>query len=94
MTPVGEHTNPRFRRLRTLRRRISRRSGNNSAVIFVDHRFYRKKYDAAKMVQAFSGRLRDETDLDALGNEVVGVVLRTMQPKHDSLWLRPIRRQD
>jgi hypothetical protein len=55
----------------------------------VDRRFNRRKYDALRTVEAFSVRMRDEVDLDALSNELLGVVDQTMQPTTASLWLRP-----
>src|ERR687889_476934 len=56
---------------------------------FIDRGFYRRKYDARKTLESFSAKLRNETDLDALSDDLAGVVRKTMQPEHITSWLRP-----
>jgi hypothetical protein len=60
----------------------------------MDSRFYRSKYDAKKTLEDFSARLRDETDLDRLSEDLLVVVRETVQPEHATLWWRERSRED
>lgn len=55
---------------------------------FIDSRFYRKKYDMRKTLEAFSSKLREETNLESLSDDLVGMIEETVQPRHVGLWLR------
>jgi len=57
--------------------------------LVIDRRFYRRQYDAARILAAFSATLHQEVDLNELSEQLVAVVQETMQPSHISLWLRP-----
>jgi hypothetical protein len=59
---------------------------------FIDRRFYRRKYDARKTLEAFSTKLREASDLDGLNGELLAVVRETVQPEHASLWLRSTKK--
>lgn len=54
----------------------------------IDRRFYRRRYDAARTIESFGSRLRQETDLETLSSELIGLVDRTLKPAHASLWFR------
>jgi hypothetical protein len=60
---------------------------------FIDHLFYRRKYDTVKTLEAFSAKLRDETNIDALNSELLSTVRETIQPEHVSLWVREPERK-
>jgi len=63
-----------------LRRRIQRA---------VDHRFYRERYDAARTLESFSGRMREQVEIDTVSGEVLDIVRQTLQPAHVTIWLKP-----
>lgn len=59
----------------------------------VDRRFYRRKYDAGRTVAAFGVGLRNQDDLEGIGDQLLTAVDHTLQPSHVSLWLRPARNE-
>ena len=68
---------------------VRREAGGTDQIPFlIDHRFYRRKYNAMQTVEAFSAALRQETDLAALRSELLGVVHQTIQPASAAVWLR------